>query len=242
MSYWYRLILQYRYWYDKSASKIGINDLGNNYVAKEVEGYLQEITERVASQKSDIGTVTLNTTSKNIKGAINEINTNKVSKPTNASTGNVAKFDANRNIIDSGYTIEKSVPYNAIFTDTIYVHPNTAGNKHIPAGGVAGQVLKNSGDGIIEWGESAKSVKGAYVGDGTAGHRIISLGFTPTFAIVEDSTMGYTMFLFGGYCKIISSSGGLNSCSDIKITTNGFDIEGSTRNKSGYLYSYIAIG
>ena len=32
-----------------------------------------------------------------------------------------------------------------------YIHPTTAGNKHLPAGGTVGQVLVNSGDGIGEW-------------------------------------------------------------------------------------------
>jgi hypothetical protein len=37
-------------------------------------------------------------------------------------------------------------------TDTVYVHPTTAGNKHIPAGGVAGQILRWSADGAAAWG------------------------------------------------------------------------------------------
>lgn len=32
-----------------------------------------------------------------------------------------------------------------------YVHPTTSGNKHIPAGGTAGQILVNNGDGTAEW-------------------------------------------------------------------------------------------
>lgn len=32
-----------------------------------------------------------------------------------------------------------------------YVHPTTAGNKHIPAGGTVGQILVNNGDGTVEW-------------------------------------------------------------------------------------------
>lgn len=37
-------------------------------------------------------------------------------------------------------------------TDTVYVHPTTAGNKHIPAGGSAGQILRYSSDGTAVWG------------------------------------------------------------------------------------------
>lgn len=38
-------------------------------------------------------------------------------------------------------------------TNTVYVHPVTAGNKHIPAGGAAGQILRWSADGTAAWGE-----------------------------------------------------------------------------------------
>jgi hypothetical protein len=37
-------------------------------------------------------------------------------------------------------------------TDTVYVHPTTAGNKHIPAGGTTGQILRWSADGTAVWG------------------------------------------------------------------------------------------
>ena len=38
-----------------------------------------------------------------------------------------------------------------------YVHPTTAGNKHIPSGGASGQVLKWSADGTAEWGADSNS-------------------------------------------------------------------------------------
>ena len=50
-----------------------------------------------------------------------------------------------------GYSIEKSVPSNAVFTDTVYTHPTTAGNKHIPSGGSSGQILKYSEAGTAVW-------------------------------------------------------------------------------------------
>lgn len=36
-------------------------------------------------------------------------------------------------------------------TDTVYTHPTTAGNKHIPAGGASGQILKYSAAGTAAW-------------------------------------------------------------------------------------------
>lgn len=35
--------------------------------------------------------------------------------------------------------------------NTVYTHPTSPGNKHIPAGGTAGQILVNNGDGTAEW-------------------------------------------------------------------------------------------
>lgn len=35
--------------------------------------------------------------------------------------------------------------------DTVYTHPTTAGNKHIPAGGSIGQILENTANGVAEW-------------------------------------------------------------------------------------------
>ena len=50
-----------------------------------------------------------------------------------------------------GFSIEKSVPSDAKFTDTVYTHPTTAGNKHIPSGGSSGQFLKWSASGTAVW-------------------------------------------------------------------------------------------
>lgn len=37
-------------------------------------------------------------------------------------------------------------------TNTVYTHPTTAGNKHIPSGGSSGQILRWSADGTAVWG------------------------------------------------------------------------------------------
>ncbi len=36
-------------------------------------------------------------------------------------------------------------------TNTVYTHPSTAGNKHIPTGGAAGQFLTYNGSGMVKW-------------------------------------------------------------------------------------------
>jgi hypothetical protein len=39
------------------------------------------------------------------------------------------------------------------YTDTVYTHPTTPGNIHIPSGGSAGQILRYSSSGTAVWGE-----------------------------------------------------------------------------------------
>lgn len=54
----------------------------------------------------------------------------------------------------NGHSVNTDVPPDAKFTDTIYTHPVTSGNKHIPSGGSSGQILKWSSDGTAAWGTS----------------------------------------------------------------------------------------
>ena len=46
--------------------------------------------------------------------------------------------------------------------NTVYVHPTTAGNKHIPAGGAAGQILRWSADGTAVWGSDNNTTYGVF--------------------------------------------------------------------------------
>ena len=48
-------------------------------------------------------------------------------------------------------TITTDGEISATDTDTVYTHPTTAGNKHIPAGGAAGEFLRYSSDGTAVW-------------------------------------------------------------------------------------------
>lgn len=45
-----------------------------------------------------------------------------------------------------------------------YVHPTSAGNKHIPAGGSAGQILRWSADGTAQWGNDNNTTYSAFKG------------------------------------------------------------------------------
>ena len=48
-------------------------------------------------------------------------------------------------------TITTDGEISATDTDTVYTHPTTAGNKHIPSGGAAGQFLRYSASGTASW-------------------------------------------------------------------------------------------
>ena len=52
----------------------------------------------------------------------------KADKVIPASTGNIPKLNASGNLEDSGFTLEKSVPSNAVFTDTVYTLPQASTN------------------------------------------------------------------------------------------------------------------
>ena len=68
--------------------------------------------------------------------------------------------------IDAGEFLKYSSAGTAVWAadnDTVYVHPTTAGNKHIPTGGSAGDFLTYSSSGTAVWGAGggATSAQGA---------------------------------------------------------------------------------
>lgn len=48
--------------------------------------------------------------------------------------------------------VNKEVPEDAAFTDTVYTHQTGAVNKHFPSGGASGQILRWSENGTAVWG------------------------------------------------------------------------------------------
>lgn len=63
-----------------------------------------------------------------------------------------------------GHKVEKDVPADAKFTDSVYTHPTSAGNKHIPAGGAEGQVLRWNANGTAVWGDDKDTTYEAFKG------------------------------------------------------------------------------
>ena len=58
----------------------------------------------------------------------------------------------------NNHTVNADVPADAVFTDTVYTHPTTSGNKHIPSGGSSGQILRWSADGTAAWGADNNTI------------------------------------------------------------------------------------
>lgn len=71
------------------------------------------------------------------------------------------------------YQLHKTVPADAVFTDTVYTHPTTSGNKHIPSGGSSGQILRWGADGTAVWGADTDTV---YTHPTTSGNKHIPSG------------------------------------------------------------------
>lgn len=72
-------------------------------------------------------------------------------------------------------------------SDTVYTHPTTSGNKHIPSGGSSGQILRWSADGTAVWGEDNNTIYTNFVKSGTGA----KAGLVPA----PSTTAGTTKYL-----------------------------------------------
>ena len=70
-------------------------------------------------------------------------------------------------------------------TNTVYTHPTTSGNKHIPSGGSSGQILRWNSDGTAEWGTDNNNT---YTAATTT-----NLGLTKLFSDTVQSIAGNTV-------------------------------------------------
>lgn len=95
----------------------------------------------------------------------------------------------------NGHTINGDVPADAKFTDTIYIHPTTSGNKHIPSGGSSGQVLGWQSDGIAKW--VANENSGGYInlGQFNNNNRTINLDTYKPYAECDSKGDNTTWFV-----------------------------------------------
>ena len=115
--------------------------------------------------------------SKNVVGSATAI-TNTTSALTN---GNVYLNSVENSAVTSSHKITGSgattvttdasgnITISSTDTNTVYTHPTTSGNKHIPSGGSSGQVLKWSADGTAAWGTDNNTTYSAGTGISLSG-------------------------------------------------------------------------
>lgn len=119
--------------------------------------------------------------------------------------------------------------------DTVYSHPNTSGNKHIPSGGSSGQILRWSADGTAAWGSdnnttystgtaSASGITKLYTGTGSATDGTMTQSAI-TSALNGKSPTSHTH----NYAGSSSSGGAANSANKLATarTINGTNFDGS---------------
>ena len=94
--------------------------------------------------------------------------------------------------------------------DTVYTHPTTSGNKHIPSGGSSGQILRWSADGTAAWGADNNTT---YSGAGS------SLGLVKTGGDVT-ITDGVITVNDDSHAHIIGNIDGLQSALDGKAASS----------------------
>lgn len=164
-------------------------------------------------------------------------NADTATKATQDSGGQVINTTYLKGLSVSGKTITYTKGNGTTGTittqDTVYSHPNTSGNKHIPAGGSSGQILRWSADGTAVWGADnnttystgTASVLGLtklYTGTGTATDGTMTQNAITT-ALNGKSGTGHTHNYAGS-----SSAGGAatsaNKLATARTVSGGTDI------------------
>lgn len=128
----------------------------------------------------------------------------KTSQLTNDSGFKTTDNNTTYTLTKSGSTITltgsdgKTSSVTDADTDTVYTHPTSSGNKHIPSGGSSGQILRWSADGTAAWGADNNTTYGVVstTADGLAPKRDGStskfLRADGTWAVPPDNNTVYT--------------------------------------------------
>lgn len=168
------------------ASDVGAADKDHNHVIADITNFPDSMknptaltvgsktydgSSAVSITKSDLGlgnvenkssaTIRSELTKENVTGALG------YTPPTKDTTYGTASSTA-AGLVKVGYEENgKNYPVeldegkmfvNVPWTDTKYTHPTTEGNKHLPAGGAEGQILRWSASGTAEWGDDEDTI------------------------------------------------------------------------------------
>lgn len=127
----------------------------------------------------------------------------------------------------STITLEGSDGSSTSVTDsnTVYTHPTTSGNKHIPAGGSSGQILRWSADGTAAWGAD-NNTNTTYTLS-KSGSTIMLTGSDGSKTSVTDANTTYSLSSFG----ITATAAELNKLDGCKATVTELNyVDGVTSN------------
>ena len=124
---------------DKGYAPVYVRNKRDNTTTADWSSWQQFYTTGYKPTKADVGLGNVDNTADSAKSV----------KYAN-SAGNASKVN--------NHTVNSDVPSGAKFTDTVYSHPTTSGNKHIPSGGSSGQILRWSADGTAVWGADNNTI------------------------------------------------------------------------------------
>ena len=112
--------------------------------------------------------------------------------------------------------------------DTVYTHPTTSGNKHIPSGGSAGQILRWSADGTAVWGADNNTTYTAGTGISLSGTTFSNSGVR---SIAAGTTNG----------TISVNTGGTTANVAVKGLGSAAYTDSSAYATAGHTHSYLPL-
>ena len=137
-----------------TTEKTGWEFLGNKHVEVDLTGYYNKTQVDKAIEDSEArSTAAIALKVDKVDGK--QLSTNDYTTAEKQEVAKIAnkvdKVEGKQLSTEDYTTAEKTKLQGVAANANNYVHPTTAGNKHIPAGGTAGQILVNNGDGTAEW-------------------------------------------------------------------------------------------
>lgn len=137
-----------------TTEKTGWEFLGNKHVEVDLTGYYNKTQVDKAIENSEArSTAAIALKVDKVDGK--QLSTNDYTTAEKQEVAKIAnkvdKVEGKQLSTEDYTTAEKTKLQGVAANANNYVHPTTAGNKHIPAGGTAGQILVNNGDGTAKW-------------------------------------------------------------------------------------------
>lgn len=137
-----------------TTEKVGWEFLGNKHVEVDLTGYYNKAqTDKAIKDSEARSTAAIALKVDKVDGK--QLSTNDYTTAEKQEVAKIAnkvdKVKGKQLSTEDYTTAEKTKLQGVAANANNYVHPTTAGNKHIPAGGTAGQILVNNGDGTAEW-------------------------------------------------------------------------------------------